>query len=68
MLHYYRGLCYLNLGQLEKAERDFIEGINLADEKGKVQIYNCLGRCKVEMADDDPTYLDEAIKSFERAI
>lgn len=46
-LYYYRGICYLNLGELEKAERDFIESSTLADEKGKVQIYASLGKCKV---------------------
>jgi tetratricopeptide (TPR) repeat protein len=57
-LYYYRGICYLNLKELEKAERDFIESSSLADEKGKVQIYSCLGRCKVEMAEEDPSYVN----------
>ena len=57
-LYYYRGTCYLKLGNLEKAERDFIEGSSLADDKGKVYIYNALGKCKVKMAEEDPTYLE----------
>jgi tetratricopeptide (TPR) repeat protein len=57
-LHYYRGLCYLNLNNLDKAERDFVESISLADEKGKIQIYNSLGKCKIEMSAQDPSYLE----------
>jgi hypothetical protein len=38
------------LGQLQKAERDLVDSLNLADEKGKILIYSSLGRCKVEMA------------------
>jgi len=41
-----------------------MEGISLADEKGKSLIYNSLGRCYVEMTEKDSSYLEEAIKSY----
>jgi tetratricopeptide (TPR) repeat protein len=30
-LYYFRGICYLNLKQLNKAEKDFLESVGLAD-------------------------------------
>lgn len=45
-----------------------MEGISLGDEKGRGLIYNCLGKCYVEMANKEPSYLEEAIKSYEKAI
>lgn len=45
-----------------------MEGISLADDKGKGMIYNYLGKCYVEMANKEQTYLEEAIKCYEKAI
>lgn len=57
LLYYYRGLCYMNLKQYVKAERDFVEGLGITDDKGKVQLFNSLGKCKSEMSIEDPSYV-----------
>ena len=50
LLYYYRGLCYFKLKELEKAEKDFLEGISQADDKSKVPILHSLGKVKLEMS------------------
>ena len=39
------------------AEKDFQEAISISDDKSKIQFYNSLGKCKVEMSVYDKTYL-----------
>ena len=56
-IYHYRGLCYFQLKDYDSAERDFQEAIRISDDKSKVQFYNSLGKCKVEMGTYDPTYL-----------
>ena len=58
MLLYYRGLCYFNLKEYEKAEKDFNEGISVVvDEKIKPLFYNSLGKCKFAMSEQDPLFV-----------
>ena len=67
-LYHYRGLCYFRLENYESAEKDFQEAISISDDRSKVQFYNSLGKCKVAMGSEDPTYLEEAVKCFERSL
>lgn len=49
-IYHLKGLCEFKLKRYEKAERDFQQAITISDDKNKIELYNSLGKCKLQQA------------------
>lgn len=38
----------MKLKRYDRAERDFQQAISMSDDKAKIELYNSLGKCKLE--------------------
>lgn len=62
-LYHLRGLCYFRLRQFEQAEKDFQEAVMVSDDKSKPVFYNSLGKCKMQLALNDPAVVSLSLFS-----
>jgi len=67
-LFHMRGQCYFKLKQYEMAEKDFQEAILISDDKNKIIFYNSLGKCKMAMAQKDPSFVSFFLFSFNKLL